>query len=51
MHRGFAKMCQAVRVEPPTILFQPSIMARVFWQIISSIPRAKSKQFSAGENV
>ncbi len=38
-------------VEPPTILFQPSIMARVFWQIISSIRRAKSKQFVTGENV
>jgi 2-polyprenyl-6-methoxyphenol hydroxylase-like FAD-dependent oxidoreductase len=30
-------------VEPPTILFQPNIMARIFWQIVTDIRSAKSE--------
>lgn len=38
-------------VEPPTALFQPSIVARVFWQTISGIRLTKSKQVVPRENV
>ena len=38
-------------VEPPTALFQPSIVARVLWQTISNIRRAKSKPVVSEKNV
>lgn len=38
-------------VEPPTALFQPSIVARVFWQTISGIRLTKSKQVVSGKNL